>query len=397
VTRAPWPMVPLGDVLRHVPRPVAVTTEQAYREIGIRSHGRGIFHKPTTTGADIGDKRVFSLEPGDFVLNIVFAWEGAVAVVGDAEAGMIASHRFPTFRPDSDRLDVRYLVPYFRTPPGLELLGRVSPGGAGRNRTLNRAAFLNQSIPLPPLPEQRRIVAKLDQLSAKMDEAQQLRASADRTTQLLWNQIATQAIDVATAMSPTEPLGALVSVRGGGTPSKADPTYWDGSVPWISPKDMKKRALSDAIDHISERATTETAAKLLDPGAVLIVVRGMILAHTLPSAVLLTPAAINQDMKALIPHRGLLPEFLCAVLWAWNSRVLRLVEKSTHDTRRLATEKLLSLAIPVPSITVQRRVLARLGTLETTASRHAATKTPVRRELDALMPAILDRAFKGEL
>jgi type I restriction enzyme S subunit len=160
---------------------------------------------------------------------------------------------------------------------------------------------------------------------------------------------------------------------------------------------MKKRALSDAIDPISGRATVETAAKLLDPGAVLVVVRGMILAHTFPSAVLLAPAAVNQDMKALIPHPGLLPEFLCAALWAWNPGVLGLVEKSTHDTRKRETEKLLNLAIPVPSITIQRRILARLDALETAASRHAATQTPVGRELDALMPAILERAFKGEL
>ncbi len=328
-------MVRLGDVLRHVPRPVTLEPNNHYREIGIRSHGRGIFHKPTVTGADIGAKKTFYVEPGDFVLNIVFAWEGAVAVIGDTDAGMIASHRFPTFRPDPQRLDVGYLVLYFRTPAGLGLLGRVSPGGAGRNRTLNRAAFLNQSIPLPPLHEQRRIVAKLELLSSKVNEACRLRDYADRAIQSVWDQIAAREIEMAARTSATVPLGDVVSVRGGGTPSKVDPSYWEGQVPWVTPKDMKRRAISDAIDHISERATAETPAKLIDPGAVLVVVRGMILAHTFPSAVLTVSAAVNQDMKALIPHAGVLPEYLCAVLWAWNRRVLRLVEKSTHDTRKL--------------------------------------------------------------
>lgn len=68
-----WSRVRLGDVLHPVPRPVDVDAATEYREIGIRSHGRGIFHKEPVSGAAIGEKKVFWLEPGDFVLNIVFA------------------------------------------------------------------------------------------------------------------------------------------------------------------------------------------------------------------------------------------------------------------------------------------------------------------------------------
>ena len=157
-----WPHVKLGDVLRHVPRPVDVQFDGMYRELGIRSHGKGTFHKAPISGVELGDKRVFFVEPGDFVLNIVFAWEGAVGLVSEAERGMIASHRFPTFRSDEQRLDLRFLLLFFHTPAGVELLGRVSPGGAGRNRTLNRSAFLSLEIPLPPLPEQQRLVARID-------------------------------------------------------------------------------------------------------------------------------------------------------------------------------------------------------------------------------------------
>jgi len=66
---------------------------------------------------------------------------------------------------------------------------------------------------------------------------------------------------------------------------------------------MKDREIRDSIDHISENATEESSAKLIDPGAVLVVVRGMILTHTFPSAVLRVRAAINQDMKALIANK----------------------------------------------------------------------------------------------
>ena len=180
-----WPRVRLGDVLRFTPRRVIIESARTYREIGIRSHARGIFHKPPVTGLDIGSKKVFYIEPGDFVLNIVFAWEGAVSVTSDAEAGMIASHRFPTFRSDPTRLDVKYLQYWCQTELGRSLLDRVSPGGAGRNRTLNRAAFLNQDIPLPPLAEQRGVVARIEEVSAHVREARGLRRQANGDVDIL--------------------------------------------------------------------------------------------------------------------------------------------------------------------------------------------------------------------
>jgi type I restriction enzyme S subunit len=127
------------------------------------------------------------------------------------------------------------------------------------------------------------------------------------------------------------------------------------------------------------------------------VVRGMILAHTFPAAILRVPATINQDMKALVPIAELLPEYLCDMFWAYNARILALVEKSTHDTRKLETEKLLSSKIPLPPPSEQRRIVDELDALRTEANRVKQLQTESAVELDALLPAILDRAFKGEL
>lgn len=391
------PRVRLDTVLQHVARPVAVRVDATYREIGIRSHGKGLFHKAPVLGAALGGKRCFYVEPGDFVLNIVFAWEGAVGLVSEAEQGMIASHRFPTFRSDEERLDVRFLLLFFSTPIGVELLGRVSPGGAGRNRTLNRSAFLALQIPLPPPPEQQRLIARIDELTLRVNEAAPLRQEVEAATEALARGAARAIVDRLAQAFPSAPIGDLVTVRGGGTPSKSDPFYWEGNIPWITPKDMKRRSLADAIDHISERATRETAAKLIDPGAVLVVTRGMILAHTFPSAVLVSPAAINQDMKALVPGAELSAEYLCAVLWSWNAAVLDRVEKSTHDTRKLETTKLLAFAIPVPPLGEQRRIVAELDALQAEMDALKAVQAARRAELDALRPAVLDHAFAGTL
>lgn len=214
---------------------------------------------------------------------------------------------------------------------------------------------------------------------------------------MLWERGASKIFDRVVERNPVHPLMNLVTIRGGGTPSKSDPSYWEGTIPWITPKDMKRRELSDAIDHISERATQETAAKLIEPGAVLVVVRGMILAHTFPSAVLRAPAAINQDMKALVPKNGLLPEFLCALFWASNSRILELIEKSSHDTRKFETEKLLSTNIVVPPLSEQHRIMGELDALQADVDALKRLQSETDAELNAMLPAILDRAFKGGL
>jgi type I restriction enzyme S subunit len=161
-------MVPLGELAELVRRAVEVDVDGLYPELGVRSFGRGTFHKPPLTGADAGSKRLFRIETGDLVFNIVFAWEGAVAVAGREDNGRFGSHRFLTFVPDPNRAESGFIKAWFSTPAGLEILGRASPGGAGRNRTLGVEAAKRMPVPLPPLEVQRQIVARLDSVEVRI-------------------------------------------------------------------------------------------------------------------------------------------------------------------------------------------------------------------------------------
>ena len=173
-----WEATKLRRLLTLVAHHVEVHPEHIYQEIGIRSWGRGIFHKDPVTGATLGDKRVFKLSPGELVLNIVFAWEGAVAIVSESEKDMIASHRFPTFQHTRNLVDLDYLLMFLQSEHGRGLMGLNSPGAAGRNRTIRMDSFLEEEVPLPPLEEQREIVGtfrsnehRLQSLSRKVREA----------------------------------------------------------------------------------------------------------------------------------------------------------------------------------------------------------------------------------
>lgn len=152
-----WQEYTIGDCLRRVERPVEVDPNALYTQIGIRSHGKGLFYKEPVTGESLGNKAVYWIEPDCFVLNIVFAWEQAIGKTTQAEVGMIGSHRFPMYKPVDNLVDIDYLIFYLLTKRGTDVLEAASPGGAGRNRTLGQERFLKSKIILPPIEEQRRI------------------------------------------------------------------------------------------------------------------------------------------------------------------------------------------------------------------------------------------------
>lgn len=165
-----WEERKVSSLLQKISKPVDVIPNQIYQEIGIRSHGKGIFHKEFLTGEAIGNKRVFWVEEKAFIVNIVFAWEQAVAITTESEKGMIASHRFPMYFPKEEMCDVNYIKHFFLTKKGKALLGIASPGGAGRNKTLGQKEFDDIRLLLPKnVLEQQKIancLTSLDNLIA---------------------------------------------------------------------------------------------------------------------------------------------------------------------------------------------------------------------------------------
>lgn len=172
-----WTVCTIGECLERIERPVDVQADELYTQIGIRSHGKGLFHKEPVTGESLGNKAVYWIEPDCFVLNIVFAWEQAIGKTTQAEAGMIGSHRFPMYRPIDGEVDIDYLISYLLTKRGKDILEAASPGGAGRNRTLGQDRFMKSKIVLPSPDEQKKI-AKILTTQDKVIELKEKRLAA---------------------------------------------------------------------------------------------------------------------------------------------------------------------------------------------------------------------------
>ncbi len=176
-----WQTKKISSLLQRVSKPVAVKLDEEYQQIGIRSHGKGIFHKELVTGEELGNKRVFWVEENTFVVNIVFAWEQAVAKTSSVESGMIASHRFPMYKAKENKADINYIFRLFLTEKGKHYLGLASPGGAGRNKTLGQKNFEELDIIVPDdVKEQAKIANfltaiddRITQLTQKVDGLEQ--------------------------------------------------------------------------------------------------------------------------------------------------------------------------------------------------------------------------------
>lgn len=141
----------MAEVAPLIRREQSIDLNGSYPELGIRSFGKGTFHKPPLSGGDVGTKRLFRIEPDDLLFSNVFAWEGAIAIAQPGDAGRLGSHRFISCVPDCRLTSADFLRYYFLTDEGMLKIGEASPGGAGRNRTLGLEKLMAIEIPMPSL------------------------------------------------------------------------------------------------------------------------------------------------------------------------------------------------------------------------------------------------------
>lgn len=192
------------------------------------------------------------------------------------------------------------------------------------------------------------------------------------------------------------PLGAVCSILSGGTPSKANESYWRGTIPWVSGKDLKVPRLRDAIDHVSEEAVG-AGTRMVPKGSVFILVRGMGLAKGLPVAVALRPMCFNQDIKALVPKTPGMGAFIRAAIYHRREKLLARIVPSAHGTMTLNLDDIETFEIPIPNDHREAELVSTvldlvLDNLEA-AEREAVVAGQLRR---AVMETLFSRGLKGE-
>lgn len=192
-------------------------------------------------------------------------------------------------------------------------------------------------------------------------------------------------------------LGEVATFYHGGTPSKARPEFWNGHIPWVSPKDMRRAHISDAEDRITAAGVAASATRVVEPGTILIVARSGILARTLPVAITDAAVAFNQDIKAIVPSKQLNAQFASYILRAHESYILREGVKKGATVHSLKSGFIESFVFPLPSMPEQRRIADRLDAAIEQLERARDLAKAQLAAFESLQVTLLHAAFRGEL
>ena len=184
----------------------------------------------------------------------------------------------------------------------------------------------------------------------------------------------------------TTSLGDCADWVSGGTPFKGNPSFWSGTIPWVSAKDMKSFRLHDAEDHISAGAVG-SGGKLVPAGTVLLLVRGMTLHNDVPICMTMCEMAFNQDIKAIRAKPGLDHRFLAYWLLAHKPELLSAVDHAGHGTGRLLTDLLKKMRVELPPFSEQRAIASVLGALD--------DRIELNRRMNETLEAMAQSLFKS--
>ncbi|MBN3253714.1 restriction endonuclease subunit S [Pectobacterium brasiliense] len=320
--------------------------------------------------------------------SVLFSSRAPIGHIAITKVPMATNQGFKSLVP-SEKIDAEYLyycLRFFKRD--IELLGN-----GATFKEVSKKVVEEFSIPLPPFYVQKYIANFLTKADILCEKSKQVENELNELAQAVFLEMFGDPV-CNTKRWPTKTLSQVVSISSGGTPSKSNDSYWQGDFPWVSPKDMKIDYLSDAIDHISDLVFEETNIKKIPEGTILVVVRGMILAHSIPLAMNLCDIAINQDIKALtVCNDGIETEFLFHCLKNQKDHILSKVSTAAHGTKRLDTPDLLGLEIIVPPLDLQYKYVEIMRKNARMIECYKQSSLTNKQLFDSLM----QRAFSGKL
>jgi type I restriction enzyme S subunit len=396
-----WPTVKLGNVLTPSSREEAVDATKEYRLLGVRLEGRGPFLREVVSGTQTSATKLFRVEKGDFIYSRLFACRGAFGVISEELDGCYVSSEFPMFLPVPGMVDFDFLRYWFQLPTVIALVDEDCSGSTPltRNR-FKEQFFLALEIPLPPLAEQRRIVARIEELAAKIEEARELRQQAQGEAEVLLGCAVSRLC--CSSNWATMTVGELVGVDSLRNGRSVKPTGDYGEVRCLTLSAVRGGRIDLRDSKVVPMTREEAEPFLVNKGDVF-VVRGNGSKNLCGMAGLVsedTDSVIFPDLfiRIPIPVQVMLPEFFVAV---WNSATTREViedkAKTTSGIWKINQGHIISTVIQVPPLSEQRRIVADLDDLQKQADALKVLQAETSTELAALMPSILDKAFRGEM
>ena len=393
-----WQEVPLKEVAIPISRSVPVEAGTEYRTIGVKWWGMGAYERETIDGSRTAAKTLSFVRAGDLIINKIWVRHGSVAIAGKDVDGCAGSGEFPTFELDLNRIDPRWIHWQTKMKSFWEKCDNLSRGTSGKNR-IKPELFLTINIPLPPLDEQRRIVEDIESLAVRVHGAQRLREEAEIE------------------------LGAFVDSFLGHLFAENKPNWYYGKIPEFAEVNPSRKGQitlkdEDLVSFVPMKAVDDITGIIAKPeprpyhevgkGYTWFQDGDVIFARITPcmengkSAIaknLVNGTGFGStEFHVLRPSNKVLAEWLYILARSKQFRNDAAEHfKGTAGQQRVPQSFLDNKIIPVPPLDEQRRIVTYLDGLQAKVNALRELQSTSGEELSAMMPSVLDRAFKGEL
>ena len=285
----------------------------------------------------------------------------------------------------------------------------------GTQQNIGMNVIENLDILRPPIDEQKAIAAFLDEKTMAIDaliakKEKLLELLAEKRTALI-TQAVTKGLDPTAPMKPSgidwigdvpkgwkiKRLRFLAKLFGGSTPSTKEPRYWEGEIPWVSPKDMKQKYIRDTQDHLTKEGLKECTSGLVPVGTAMIVVRSGILQHTVPISINLVPVALNQDMKAFSLVDEFITDYFYWYVEGFKNSLIDIWCKPGTTVESIEMDYLKDSFVPLPSISQQEQIVKHLETEVGNISEISGKVTDVVAKLKEYRTALITNAVTGKI
>jgi type I restriction enzyme, S subunit len=391
-----WPVVKLGDVIIKSDDWIELDPVATYKELSVRLWGRGVVPRGEVLGSEVGNSRRIRVRAGQFILSRIDARNGAIGLVPEDLDGAVVSNDFPVFDTNPKLLLTEFLGWVSRTKAFVESCRAASEGTTNRVR-IKEERFYGIEIRLPPLPEQRRIVEKIERLAGKIADAYGLRNQSVNETEVLSRNVSRQVFhDIRSCdrANLEEVCEEIIDCL------HSNPVYCEDGIPTVRSPDVGwgKLFLETAKRTAYEEYVRRTRRGEPKAGDIILVREG---GGTGKAGIVEDgqQLSLGQRVMQLRPNqKKVLPRYL---LHQWLSpliqedQIAEMMKGSASPHLNIGSLK--KFQVVIPPLKEQRRIADYLDGFQSKLERLKRLQTQTASELDALLPSILDKAFQEEL
>lgn len=378
-----WEMKKIGDIAYHdIESMISIEADKTYSMVGVYSYGKGLFVKDDIMGLNTSYKKFYKLKFNHIVLSQLFGWEGAISLCSKEFEGKYVSSQFPTFLVNEEIADKIFVSYYLQQSIVWKKLFEVGVGMGSRRRTLIPSNLLNLDIPFPPLPEQKRIVLKLESVKQRIEQIKTIRVDQEKEINYLRNSIF---IDLQ-KQNDNIPIGKIIIPHNETIKINPEETYKQVTVK-MEHKGVQLRGLIKGIDIGSRQYLANENDFIISKIDARNGAMGIIPAS-------LNAAVVTSDFPLFRFTEEINPKFFYYFSNTYYfDNACKKASEGTTNRKRLKMDKFKNILMPLITIKEQNRVVSLLDKLNIVK----ATNINTEEILAQLMPALLDEAFKGNL